>query len=60
MVESSGKIPRQRHGFYSLRATLSKAMAERGAGWLASFGEVGEALREWQAELIADLGGEDV
>jgi len=48
--------PYQRHGLYALQGAL-KAVSDR-EGWMESLGEVGEALKAWRADLVADLGGE--
>jgi len=49
--------PYQRHGLYALQGAL-KAVSDR-EGWLESLGEVGEVLKAWRADLVADLGGEE-
>lgn len=49
--------PYQRHGLYALQGAL-KAVEDR-EGWLENLGDVGEALKAWKADLVADLGGEE-
>lgn len=46
----------QRHGLRSLQTAL-KTVGDR-EGWLEGLGEVGATLQAWQADLVADLGGE--
>ena len=47
----------QRHGLHALQNALKAVGQEE--GWLESLGEVGEALKAWEADLVADLGGEE-
>ena len=47
--------PYQRHGLTALQNAL-RTVSDR-EGWLESLGEVGEALKAWKADLVADLGG---
>ncbi|HZR84768.1 MAG TPA: hypothetical protein VFD92_26975 [Candidatus Binatia bacterium] len=47
----------KRHGLYVLKGALD-AVEAKGKGGLLE-GPAGDALREWRAALIADLGGED-
>lgn len=49
--------PYHRHGLTALQTAL-KAVSDR-EGWLEGLGEVGEALKAWRADLVADLGGEE-
>jgi len=46
----------QWHGLRALQNAL-RAVDDR-EGWLQSLGEVGEALKTWRADVVADLGGE--
>ena len=47
--------PYQKHGLTALHNAL-RSVSDR-EGWLESLGEVGEALKAWKADLVADLGG---
>lgn len=51
----SKSTEKQQHGHYGLHRALRTVSNQD--GWLESLGEVGEALKEWQAAIIADLGG---
>jgi hypothetical protein len=56
------KLMRKPSGTYSLRAALKivsdHARALDESSWIATLGEAGTLLREFRAEIIADLGGE--
>ena len=51
--------PKKRPRVYSTHGlcTLKAAVRAAGDNWLDTLGPVGQALKEWQDEIIADLGG---
>lgn len=49
--------PYHRHGLHALQSGL-KAVGDQ-EGWLEALGEVGEVLKAWKSDLVADLGGEE-
>lgn len=51
----SKSTEKQQHGHYTLHRALRTVSNQD--GWLESLGDVGEALKEWQAAIIADIGG---
>lgn len=57
MAKATRNRPYNRHGLHALQSAL-KAVGEH-EGWLESLGEVGEALKAWKTDLVADLGGEE-
>jgi hypothetical protein len=56
-AKSTPKRAYQRHGLYAVQKALA-TMTDQDT-WLTGLGEVGQALKEWRAAIIADLGGED-
>ncbi len=55
-IPPQNRRPYQKHGLYSLKRALGAVSGQE--GWLESLGDVGEALKVWRADLVADLGGE--
>lgn len=62
--DTTAKPPRNRRpreyqqsGHYALQAALRRV---QGADWTEGLGDVGVALRDYRAELLEALGGEDV
>jgi hypothetical protein len=60
MAKAAAKRPYQQHGLNTLTRALKNVEAARRGAWLEGLGEAGEALRQWRAALVADLGGEEV
>ena len=44
---------------YSVKRGLWELQQREQEKWLDALGEVGEALREWRAAIVTDLGGEE-
>jgi hypothetical protein len=59
MAKPTAKRPYQQHGLHVLTRALENVEASRRSAWLDGLGEAGEALRQWRAALVADLGGEE-
>jgi hypothetical protein len=57
--KSPSRLVKKPSGHYALYSALWRFREKHQEEWLDSLGAIGEALREWRAAIVADLGGEE-